>query len=344
MTPYIYRMTPDVAKPGAVDAAATEFPDLRAIELLVEVARRGSVGAAGREVGLSQPQASRMVAKLERETELTLIRRTPSGSSLTDEGRLVVDWAAPVLESATRLLAGVASLRARSSGNVTVGASLTIGEHLAPLWLRTFTMRHPELRVRLRVANSTVVTSDVRAGVVDLGFVEMPRRPRGLRTTVVATDELVVVAHPSHPWSKLRTALPLAQLAATPLTVREVGSGVRETLDAALAAYDRHPPAMELSSNEAIRAAVAAGAAPSVVSRLAAGSAARARGLCVVAIAGPPLRRRLRAVWREPRRPSGWAAEFIEIARSVQPSAPSADWSEGRRSRDRLTAARRTSG
>lgn len=291
-----------------------ELPDLGGLLLLAEVVRRGGVGAAGRELGLTQPQASRMIAALERELGLTLLRRGPSGSIPTDEGRLIVGWSDPVLQAADRLMAGVDSLRATADDDIRIGASLTIGEHLAPLWLGVFAARHPHHRVQLRVANSASVVAELRSGTVDLGFVETPRRPAGLHTTVVATDELVVVVAPRHPWTR-RASVSLAELAATPLVVRETGSGTRETLEAALAGYDRVPPAMELSSTEAIRTAVTAGAAPAVLSGLAIDGPLRAGQLRIVPLTDGPLVRRLRAVWRDPRRPSGWTAEFLQIAR-----------------------------
>lgn len=293
------------------------FPlDLRALELLAETVRGGSLGGAARRTGLTQPHASRLVSRLERDLGLPLLRRGPAGSTPTNQGRLVVDWALPILEAADRFRAGVASLHDADTGDVRIGASLTIGEHLAPAWLGVYGRRHPDARLRLRVTNSTAVLADLRSGVVDLGFIEGPHRPRGLHTSTVAHDELVVVVAPGHPWARRGEHLTLAELAASPLVLREPGSGTRETLEAALAGYPRTPPLMELSSSEAILRAVAAGAGPAVLSRLAVAGALRAGELRAVALAGAPLRRRLRAVWRPPRRPSGWAAEFIQIART----------------------------
>jgi len=60
----------------------------------------------------------------------------------------------------------------------------------------------------------------------------------------------------------------LAELAATPLIVREPGPGTRETLDRVLAraGVDLAPPLMVLEVNAAVRSAVAAGIGPAVLS------------------------------------------------------------------------------
>src|SRR3546814_19460528 len=87
----------------------------------------------------------------------------------------------------------------------------------------------------------------------DLGFVESPTVPKSLSSVTVARDSLVVVVHPDHPWARRRKPLTVAELAATPLLVREPGSGTRTTLDLALHESERGPPLLELGRSAAIR-------------------------------------------------------------------------------------------
>ncbi|WP_219106114.1 LysR family transcriptional regulator [Austwickia sp. TVS 96-490-7B] len=315
-------MSKDAPQPPLSTPPLPPLPELRALDLLCRIVRCGSVGAAARDLGMSQPQASRLLHRLERDLGVELVRRSPTGSTPTTSGQLVVDWASPIMAGTERLLTGVASLRADAESGHSIAASLTIGEHLAPLWLAVYTRRHPDRQVRLRVTNSATVIADLHRGAVDLGFIETVRRPAGLRTTVVATDDLVVVTAPTHPWARRRHPLTLAELADTALVVRELGSGTRDTLDRALSPYPRRPPAMELSSSEAIRTAVAAGSAPAVLSRVAVADAVRAGTLVVISVAGPALRRQLRAVWRPPGRPVGWVGEFVRIARQSSAADP----------------------
>lgn len=76
------------------------------MQLLVYVAEKGSLGGAARAVGMAQPNASRSITRLERQLGLTLIPRSPAGSTLTTEGKVVVSWAREVLTSAEHLLVG----------------------------------------------------------------------------------------------------------------------------------------------------------------------------------------------------------------------------------------------
>ena len=122
---------------------------------------------------------------------------------------------------------------------------------------------------------------------------------------------------PAHPWARRRRALLPEELAATPLVVREVGSGTRTTLDDALRDLPRAEPLLELASGAAVRTSVLAGVGPAVISTLAVRDQVEAGTLRVVEVEGLVLTRRLRAVWREPRRLTGPAAELVATARRL---------------------------
>jgi DNA-binding transcriptional LysR family regulator len=129
-----------------------------------------------------------------------------------------------------------------------------------------------------------------------LGFIESPADIGGLAAADVGSDELVCVVGGQHPWARRRGPIPAVTLVATPLVMRERGSGTRDLFVAACVAAGLGPPAiaMELGSTEAVKAAVLNGAGPAVLSRLA---VTGSRGLHLVPVAGLDLTRRLRAVW-----------------------------------------------
>ncbi|MGX5696009.1 LysR family transcriptional regulator [Agromyces soli] len=305
---------------SSVRPSRQSWPDLAVLELLVAIAEHGGLGAAARAVGMAQPNASRAVARLEGELGLDLVTRHPRGSRLTPEGAAVADWARRVLDEARELMTASAALRADRATHLDVAASLTVAEYLAPAWLARLRRARPELEVQLRVANSTEVFALVSSGACELGFVETPEVPKGLRSVTVATDRLVVVVAPDHPWARRRRPPSPAELAATPLVVREGGSGTRATLANALVglgidASELASPSLELGSNAAVRASVAAGAGPAVLSELAVSAWIAHGELVEVPIEGLGLQRRLRAVRRTGTTPSEAAAELVAIAR-----------------------------
>jgi DNA-binding transcriptional LysR family regulator len=300
---------------------SSRMPDLVSLELLVAIAGHGSLSAAGHELGLTQQAASARLAALEAHTGVRLVARTTRGSQLTPAGAVAVQWAGQLLQAAHEVDAGLASLRDSSRTRVKVSASLTIAEQLLPGWLVSLqaAARHrgeTPIEVVLTAANSHHVLDQVRAGDADLGFIEGPYAPRGLRSRVVAHDELVLVVRPGHRWARRSSAITARELRETPLVTREAGSGTRDYLTAALANLlgpeGREPaPALELCTSAAVRAAVLAGSPPAVLSRLAVSGDIAAGRLRVIPVGGLDLHRDLRAVWRGGRTPPAGAVRDL---------------------------------
>jgi DNA-binding transcriptional LysR family regulator len=314
--------------------------DLGALRALREVGRHESIAAAAPVLGVSQQALSARMRTLERVVGIPLLTRSSAGSHLTEQGRLIVGWAEDVLDAADRLEAGLRSIRSGVSRRLSIAASQTIAEHLVPHWLvelrgieqaaaggdgrmdaaPRLPDRSPTV-VELTVANSTRVIELVRDVKVRLGFIETPHLPADLVTAHLREDEMLVVTAPGHPWARRRRPVPLAEVAATPLVMREAGSGTRDTLTDHLAA--QHPPltariAMELGTSAAVRSAIAAGVGPGVLSRLAVRDDLVLGRLVAVEVAGPPLTRQLTAVWRhdlDPLPPEG--ARLLAVAKGA---------------------------
>ncbi|WP_067841721.1 LysR substrate-binding domain-containing protein [Nocardia lijiangensis] len=287
-------------------------PDLDVLDLLVSVAELGSLGAAARRHGISQPAASMRISALERRLHLRLLDRGPTGSALTEAGRAVVDHARPVLEAARSFGVAVAALRAGAVPRLRIAASKTIADHRIPQWLQALRNVHPEVAVALEVANSSQVLELVRREAADIGFVEGPHPPADLGSRVLGADELVVVVAPTHPWARRRRAMSLRELAATPLLWREAGSGTRDAVWEVLSGYGEPArPAAELGSAATIIAAARTALAPAVLSRLIAAPELESGTLVEVPLAdSTALTRRFRAIWR-PRFPLAGAAKLL---------------------------------
>ncbi|MFJ8822041.1 LysR family transcriptional regulator [Streptomyces sp. NPDC102467] len=294
---------------------AHRVPDLGALELLLAVARLGSLGGAARELGITQPAASSRIRSMERQLGLALVDRSPRGSRLTETGALVTDWARRVVEAAEEFDAGAQALRDRRDSRLRVAASMTIAEYLLPRWLIALRAARPDTAVSLLAGNSAAVAERLLSGEADLGFVEGLSVPAGLDSTVIAHDRLIVVTAPSHPWARRRRPLTGAELSATPLILREQGSGTRQVLDAALGGLAR--PLIELSSTTAVKAAAVSGAGPSVLSELAVGEELAGRRLVRIPLEEVRLARDLRAVWPTGHLPVGPARDLLGLTRSA---------------------------
>lgn len=299
--------------------------DLRNLRVLAAVARTGSMTRAGETLGMSQQAASQRIRLLERQLGVALLVRSPRGSTLTETAALIAGWADEALAAADRFDELVAVIGDTASAELSVAASLTIAEHLVPLWLTAFTRRRPDARVRLVAANSTAVVEAVLDGAVRLGFIEGPIVPAGLRSRVIASDELVVVVSPDHAWAARSRGITPAELARTSLIQREAGSGTRAALDAALRTVSAaepaaSAPAAELPTSAAITSLARTGYAPAVLSILSVRQDIASGALVRVPIRGLHITRPLTAIWTQHQDPvAPDVSEFLAIAAAVGP-------------------------
>ena len=123
---------------------------LTALRVFTRVARAGSFSRAARELGLSQPSASRMVATLEKEIGAGLLTRSTRALALTEAGAEYlqrVEVALAALDEADYAARGTGELR----GVLRVGASSSFTEHMVIPRLDEFLARNPKLRVVLLV-------------------------------------------------------------------------------------------------------------------------------------------------------------------------------------------------
>lgn len=292
------------------------WQDLLVVELLVGVAKHGSVSASAQSLGIAQPNASRAIMQFERTRGVRLIDRSPRGSTLTKAGAALADAGRDLLESMRTVQSAIDQLTAASGAQLRVGASMTIAEFLTPLWLARLRVQHPEPVVALTVGNSAHVIELLEAGECDVGFVESPTVPRRITQTIVARDRLVVVVSPTHAWAR-RTIIDADELARTPLITREQGSGTRTTLDDALLSFEPASPLLVLNSTAAVRVSAMSGAGPAVLSELSVRSWIASGELVEVPVKNIHLDRVLRAVWVGPNPLEGIAADLVSIAREA---------------------------
>jgi molybdate transport repressor ModE-like protein len=313
-------------------ALSARVPDLAALEVLLSVARTGSLGRAAQEAGVSQQAVSARIRAMEAQTGVTLVQRTARGSSLTAEGAAIAQWAARVLDVASELDAEIAALRKDLRSRLRLCASLTIAEWLLPAWLVSFraaarNVGRADVEIILTAANTDAAITHVTDGTADLGFIEGPRPPRLLRSRVIGHDRLAIVVPPGHPWARRRSPVSAAELAATPLVRREDGSGTSQTLTVALTAVIgadpvQAPAALSVSTTSAVRAAVLAGAAPAVITGLAVADDLATGRLNRIEIPELDLNRPLRAIWNgSAHPPAGPARDLVAHILSLQRKA-----------------------
>lgn len=126
------------------------------LEFFVQVARRGSLSAAARELDLTPPAATKRLAQMEARLGVRLVNRTTRSVSLTDEGETYLAYATRILAELQEMEDAVSSRGTAPRGLLRVNATLGFGRTtIAPL-VSEFARRYPEVAVQLQVTDRPI--------------------------------------------------------------------------------------------------------------------------------------------------------------------------------------------
>ena len=183
---------------------------LRQVEALLAAVDGGSLRAASRALGISQPAVTKAIRALETELHAELLRRTRHGVEPTAAGRSFLRHARIACAEMRKAEAVVGERP--GAGSVAFGVGPIAALLVVPAALERFLAHHPEAEVRIVEGFAPALLPRVRDGSLD--FAMGPRLPGDLDVAFafrpVFREETAVVCRKGHP---LRNAKTLAELA-----------------------------------------------------------------------------------------------------------------------------------
>jgi DNA-binding transcriptional LysR family regulator len=287
--------------------------DLSAIRLFLTVVELGSLSKAAARHGITQPSATAKLHKLERALGLQLLERGPAGSVPTEAGARVTAACGDLLASAAGLLDRAGTVRAEAD-RLVVAATRHVAEHFLPGWVAGFAPGAEGVAIEVREDDTLGVATAVRAGEAAIGFTDGPAAPLGLRSTIVAEEELVAVVAPGHPWAGRRRAVTIGELSTARVVTTRRGSGTLDVVEHALASSgaalgeDR----LEVDGWAAVHVAVLAGGGVGFLARCRVAGDLAAGRLAAVPVGSLRIVQPVRLVWRGSRPRSGAPRRFVD--------------------------------
>ena len=198
---------------------------LHQLEVFVRVADRQSFSRAAEDLLLTQPAVSMQIKTLERAVGLPLIDHAGKRIQLTEAGQELYNRATQILGLVDETAQTMADLRSGKRGRLRVIATTTVGIYVVPNLMGRYHHRHPDVEMRLEVANWERTCERLFARQADVAIAGPHPQPE-LRMEPFMEDELVVIAAVAHPLSG-RVNIPLEEISRQPMLVREPGSGTR---------------------------------------------------------------------------------------------------------------------
>jgi len=193
--------------------------DLRRVVVFRAVAREGSLSAAGRALGYTQPAVAHHIGRLEAELGVKLFVRRSDGVALTPAGSALAGRADSLLAAAASAANEVARAAGSGPSTIRLAAFPSAAATIVPAAMARLRRDQPALALEVILEDPPASVELVRRGDVDVALTfehgGHEDREHDLARVPVRTDEMLVVVPPAHPLAG-REEVGIAELADEP--------------------------------------------------------------------------------------------------------------------------------
>ncbi|WPB89289.1 LysR family transcriptional regulator [Streptomyces malaysiensis] len=215
------------------------------LDLLLAVAKTGSLAQAAGLLGVTPPAISQQLGKLEKEVGCALVERGARGARLTRLGAVLCRYGERVAAELELAAESVATFLGAHARRLRVGAFPSAATTLLPEALAALRYRHPEAELSVVDLLSDAGPELVAAGELDFAITatygQPPDRPEGVRAQHLLTDPIMVVLPDDHELTTSPAAVQLTSLAREAWVGGIAGRPARRQLEGAAAAEGFSP-------------------------------------------------------------------------------------------------------
>ena len=277
----------------------------------VKVAELGSITKAAETMGYTQSAVSRMIADLEDDWNLNLLRRNRGGLSLSSDGVMLLPYIKEMCSRYDALQEQASALRGLETGFIRIGSCSSFSTQCLPAILKEFEVRYPKIVFQLQNMEYSDTEDALCAGEIDCGFISAPFSPE-LDVTLLMRDRMLAVLPPDHPLVDSKS-YPLERLGEERIVrltdesnneVSKIYESIMELLNSPLSTY------CEVNDDYSVMAMVESGLGVSMLSELV--TKRMPFNICLKEF-DPPQYRDIGIAVKKGRRPSPATERFIEI-------------------------------
>lgn len=240
----------------------------RALRVFAEIMRTGSATAAGKQLSLSQPAVSRLIAGLEAQVGFDLFYRDRGKLVPTADGTKLIQEVELTLASIDRFNSLVRDIAGYSAGTIRIVAPPSFAEGVLPDIVSRFRERFPGVEFSIDSRSVETARSMIAMRYVDCGFVKLPTDESDLVIEQIVSSGSVCVMRQDHPLAGQGTITP-ADIGQHPLILLGAGRHWRAQVDTAFAAFRLRPAvAIETHTHGSACALVARGNGMAILNEL----------------------------------------------------------------------------
>lgn len=274
-----------------------------------------SISKAAKQLHLTQPGLSMQIQSLEKDLEVSLLIRSNKGVKLTEEGKIVFDYANTILSMQDNIERDLKSLKSNKN-ELLLGSCKAVGEYALPCSIYIFKQDFKDVDINFNISNTEGVIKNLLDRTVNIGITHGNMKSDNIKTDLIASDHLLLVT--SLPI--IKDIITLDEFKNFPLIFRENGSGTYKTIKEALMIHDIKIEDLniiyELNSTEAIKTSVLSGKGISFIPELSIRRNLKDGDLKEINVEGLELCNNYYIAYREDYNLNKYEKEFVKFIKS----------------------------
>jgi len=296
--------------------------NLNKLEIFAVVVRAGSFSAAAEQLLMTQPGVSQHIQDLEASLGTRLFVRGRRGVTLTPAGEKLAEYTRTIFRLLAEAERAVTDVEHLAAGELQLGATPGVSAYLLPEAIQELHTRYPNLTVMVQTSTTPEILAELRAGRMQIGFIEGELSesidPHIAVQPLESVAQRVVVGR-RHPWWG-EASVEFECLGEQVLITRQRHSQTRIWLDGLLRARGIHPRiGAEFDNMESIKRAVANGKGVAILPTYAVQAELEGGVLWSPEVENPSLQRMLKLVWNRDRPFTPVAGAWLRCAARYLP-------------------------
>jgi len=204
------------------------------LRIFYQTAKYQSCTIAAGKLFITQPAITSQIKAFEKSCNLTLFKKRGRKIYLTDEGKILYEYARKVFEYEKEIEDSIEDMRELKVGILKLGTTKTYARSYIPSFISKFMDSYPHVRIQLDEGSSLQMTNSLLDFKNEIAIVAKIEENPQICFIPFCQEDIVPLVSPEHRLAE-RESITMAELAKEPIIMKEVGSGTRKALDDAFA-------------------------------------------------------------------------------------------------------------
>lgn len=191
--------------------------NIKQLHYFIAIAENGTISAAAKKMGISQPPLSAQLKLLEENLNVQLIERGARHITLTDAGKILYKRAISIVSLSDMTIKELSNFKNGMQGTLRMGTISSSGAALFKQRMVIFQAKYPHITFEIHEGNTYQLLELLKSNVIDVAIVRTPFQTDGYDCIYLDEEPMIAVGHKKYFSHATGTTIPIVDLSEIPV-------------------------------------------------------------------------------------------------------------------------------